>query len=470
MESMPAEEASEGTITEFEATAAEEGRGGGVGGAGGVGGGGGSCSSGKDGDSLLISMQELRSLRPQLQAAAEYCKSTYAHGDQEQKELVMQNLKAYVVKALVNAVDQLGTVAYKLNNELLKQSIRINESEVHVAALAQRLNTCNQYLEHDSLKQQQELKPTSRFHKSYVTEDKLADVAQLVVESRPEMERENFDFINPAHGASSAESGHFPPPPRQQHHRPSSTSSAATASAAASAAAAAAAPGAALSPPLSSSTRGGRDTFGGKVVLSDVLQRQVSGWELPPPKPYSSRVRTTDVLHGGQQGRHGANTCAVGVRGEPFARWTGLQTPTLSIASMSLSIRDERRAGVGGLGGRLPSAVDSGLLPASLNNSVECWKAGGSADGSGRGGVGRVDLSGVAGGSVGGFSGMVGGGGGGMRRGDRWEPSDGWGEGSSSSIAPSTGDHLSGKPSSSSSRTKWSLKSILGKKKSGKGS
>ncbi|GBG80705.1 hypothetical protein CBR_g31162 [Chara braunii] len=492
MEAMGAEEASEGTMAEFEATAEEEGRGGvgGAGGEGGGGGGGGSCSGGgKEGDSLLTSIEELRSLRPQLQAAAEYCKSTYAHGDREQKELVMQNLKAYVVKALVNAVDQLGTVAYKLNNQLLKQSIRINESEVHVAALAQRLSTCNQYLEHDSLKQQQELKPTSRFQKQYVTEDELADVSQLVVESRPEMERENFDFINSALGASSAAPEHLsPPPPRLQHHRPSataSTASAFTAAAAAAAAACASAPAAsaaaAFSHPLSSSTRagGGRDTFGGKVIFSDVLQRQGSGWELPPPKPYSSRGRTAaDVVLDGQQGRHGAGTCAVvGERGEPFARWTGLQTPTLPISSMSLSIREERR-GVGGLGGgRLPSAVDSGLLPASVKDSAEYWQAGGSGDGgSGRGGVGRGDLGGGGGGdggSVLGFSGMVGGGGGGggmlRRGGDPWElPSDGWGEGSSSSIATSARDHLPGKSPSSASKTKRFLKSILGKKKSGK--
>lgn len=50
---------------------------------------------------------------------------------------VLDNLKDYSVKALVNAVDHLGTVAYKLNDLLSQQTTEISSTELRAASLAQ---------------------------------------------------------------------------------------------------------------------------------------------------------------------------------------------------------------------------------------------------------------------------------------------------------------------------------------------
>ena len=50
---------------------------------------------------------------------------------------VLDNLKDYSVKALVNAVDHLGTVAYKLNDLLSQQTSEISTTELRAASLAQ---------------------------------------------------------------------------------------------------------------------------------------------------------------------------------------------------------------------------------------------------------------------------------------------------------------------------------------------
>ncbi|KAG2590204.1 hypothetical protein PVAP13_5NG279800 [Panicum virgatum] len=64
--------------------------------------------------SFVKALQELKNLRPQLYSASEYCEKSYLHS--EQKQMVLDNLKDYAVRALVNAVDHLGTVAYKLTD------------------------------------------------------------------------------------------------------------------------------------------------------------------------------------------------------------------------------------------------------------------------------------------------------------------------------------------------------------------
>ena len=49
---------------------------------------------------------------------------------------VLDNLKDYLVKALVNTVDHLGTVAYKLNDLLGQQTTEISATELRVALVA----------------------------------------------------------------------------------------------------------------------------------------------------------------------------------------------------------------------------------------------------------------------------------------------------------------------------------------------
>ncbi|XP_019190730.1 PREDICTED: protein ABIL1-like isoform X2 [Ipomoea nil] len=115
--------------------------------------------------SFIKALQELKNLRPQLYSAAEYCEKSYQCCKQQQ--MVIDNLKDYAVRALVNAVDHLGTVAYKLTDILEQQSLDVSMMELKVSCLDQRLLTCQTYTDHEGLRQQQLLPTIPRLHKHY---------------------------------------------------------------------------------------------------------------------------------------------------------------------------------------------------------------------------------------------------------------------------------------------------------------
>ncbi|KAK9056145.1 hypothetical protein SSX86_027234 [Deinandra increscens subsp. villosa] len=114
---------------------------------------------------FVKALQELKNLRPQLYSAAEYCEKSYLHS--EQKQVVLDNLKDYAVRALVNAVDHLGTVAYKLTDLLDQQALEISTTGLHVSCLHQQLLTCQTYTDREALRQQQLLAVVPRHHKHY---------------------------------------------------------------------------------------------------------------------------------------------------------------------------------------------------------------------------------------------------------------------------------------------------------------
>ncbi|KAM0044459.1 putative ABI family protein [Helianthus debilis subsp. tardiflorus] len=84
--------------------------------------------------SFVKALQELKNIRPQLYSAAEYCEKSYLHS--EQKQVVLDNLKDYAVRALVNTVDHLGTVAYKLTDLLEQQTLEISTTGLHISSQA----------------------------------------------------------------------------------------------------------------------------------------------------------------------------------------------------------------------------------------------------------------------------------------------------------------------------------------------
>ncbi|XP_044492220.1 protein ABIL1 isoform X2 [Mangifera indica] len=116
--------------------------------------------------SFVKALQELKNLRPQLYSAAEYCEKSYLHS--EQKQMVLDNLKDYAVRALVNAVDHLGTVAFKLSDLLEQQSSDISTMELKFSCLNQQLLTCQTYTNKEGLRQQQLLAFIPRHHKHYI--------------------------------------------------------------------------------------------------------------------------------------------------------------------------------------------------------------------------------------------------------------------------------------------------------------
>ncbi|WOL01507.1 hypothetical protein Cni_G10224 [Canna indica] len=115
---------------------------------------------------FVKALQELKNLRPQLYSAAEYCEKSYLHN--EQKQMVLDNLKNYAVRALVNAVDHLGTVAYKLTDLFEQQELDISTMEMKITCLKQQALTCQAYGDKGGLGQLQMSTRTMRHHKHYI--------------------------------------------------------------------------------------------------------------------------------------------------------------------------------------------------------------------------------------------------------------------------------------------------------------
>ncbi|MCO5583748.1 hypothetical protein L7F22_037662 [Adiantum nelumboides] len=120
---------------------------------------------------FFMALQELKNLRPQLYSAAEYCESSYLFNDQ--KQVVLENLKDYTVKALVNAVDHLGTVAYKLDEVLSQQMSEMSSAELRVAGLAQRVRLCQEHRNAEGFAQQRPAKLNRQYHKHYLLPDAM---------------------------------------------------------------------------------------------------------------------------------------------------------------------------------------------------------------------------------------------------------------------------------------------------------
>ncbi|XP_004494774.1 protein ABIL1-like isoform X2 [Cicer arietinum] len=129
--------------------------------------------------SFVFALQELKNLRPQLYSAAEYCEKSYLHSDQ--KQMLLDNLKDYAARALVNAVDHLGTVAYKLTDLLDQQTLDISTMDLKISTLNQRLLTCQTYTDKEGLRQQKLLSFIPRHHKHYI----LPNSANKKVHFRP---------------------------------------------------------------------------------------------------------------------------------------------------------------------------------------------------------------------------------------------------------------------------------------------
>ncbi|KAJ6853924.1 protein ABIL1 isoform X1 [Iris pallida] len=116
--------------------------------------------------SFVKALQELKNLRPQLYSAADYCERSYLHN--QQKQMVLDNLKDYTVRALVNAVDHLGTIAYKLTDLFEQQVLDVSTVEFKISCLNQQVLTCQTYLDKEGLSQQQMSAPMPKHHKHYI--------------------------------------------------------------------------------------------------------------------------------------------------------------------------------------------------------------------------------------------------------------------------------------------------------------
>ncbi|KAL8143522.1 hypothetical protein V2J09_016554 [Rumex salicifolius] len=112
------------------------------------------------------SVKDLKNLRTQLYSAAEYFEVSYTNDDQ--KEIVVDTLKDYTIKALVNTVDHLGTVTYKVNDVIDEKVEEVSGTELLVSCIEQRLKTCREYTDREGLAQQSSIIDAPRYHKRYI--------------------------------------------------------------------------------------------------------------------------------------------------------------------------------------------------------------------------------------------------------------------------------------------------------------
>ncbi|KAK9059628.1 hypothetical protein SSX86_020332 [Deinandra increscens subsp. villosa] len=102
----------------------------------------------------------------QLYAAAEYFELSYTNDDQ--KQLVVDTLKDYAIKALVNTVDHLGAVSCKVNDLLDDNVKEVSQTELRVSCIQQRLGVCQGCSDHEGLSEQSSLINTPKYYKRYI--------------------------------------------------------------------------------------------------------------------------------------------------------------------------------------------------------------------------------------------------------------------------------------------------------------
>ncbi|KAA3454877.1 protein ABIL2-like [Gossypium australe] len=123
--------------------------------------------------SLLFSesLKGLKNLRTQLYSAAEYFEVSYTNDDQ--KQMVVETLKDYAIKALVNTVDHLGSMTYKVNDLLDENLEQVSGTELRVSCIEQRLQTCRDLIDREGLSQQSLVINMPKYHKRYILPGKL---------------------------------------------------------------------------------------------------------------------------------------------------------------------------------------------------------------------------------------------------------------------------------------------------------
>ncbi|GAV68677.1 hypothetical protein CFOL_v3_12180 [Cephalotus follicularis] len=111
-------------------------------------------------------LKDLKNLRKQLYSAAEYFEVSY--GEENQKQIVMETLKDYTAKALINTIDHLGSVAYKVNSLLDENIGGVYRTELRLCCMEQRLQTCKEFINCGGLCQQLMEIQNARHHKQYI--------------------------------------------------------------------------------------------------------------------------------------------------------------------------------------------------------------------------------------------------------------------------------------------------------------
>ncbi|KAJ4711853.1 putative Protein ABIL2 [Melia azedarach] len=121
--------------------------------------------------SLLFSdtLKDLKNLRKQLYSAAEFFEVSYMK--QKKKQRAVESLKDYAMKALINTVDHLGSVAFKVNSLLDEKIGEVSETELRFACLEQRVKSYQAFINQAGISQHSSMIITPKHHKRYIFPD-----------------------------------------------------------------------------------------------------------------------------------------------------------------------------------------------------------------------------------------------------------------------------------------------------------
>ncbi|KAJ1283906.1 hypothetical protein BS78_03G163100 [Paspalum vaginatum] len=113
-----------------------------------------------------LQLQDLKTLRSQLYSAAEYFEIAYMR--EEEKQAVMSNLKEYAVKALVNTVDHLGSISFKISSLIDQRFDKVGDANLRVSCIQQRTQVSQACMDREGLSQQSLVITAPKYHKRYI--------------------------------------------------------------------------------------------------------------------------------------------------------------------------------------------------------------------------------------------------------------------------------------------------------------
>ncbi|TVU34071.1 hypothetical protein EJB05_15920, partial [Eragrostis curvula] len=118
-------------------------------------------------ESLVFSdtIKDLKTLRSQLYSAAEYFELAYMQEDS--KQAVMSNLREYAVKALVNTVDHLGSISFKVSSLVDRSFDDISDANLRLCCIQERTQISQACMDGEGFSQQALVITAPKYHKRY---------------------------------------------------------------------------------------------------------------------------------------------------------------------------------------------------------------------------------------------------------------------------------------------------------------
>ncbi|KAF7137234.1 hypothetical protein RHSIM_Rhsim07G0080900 [Rhododendron simsii] len=146
----------------------------------------------RQGLTFADNLKELKNLSTQLYSAAEHFELSYSR--EHRKQLVVETAKEYVTNAIVNTVDHLGSVAYKVTNFLDEKVDEFSGTELQFSCMEQRLQVCQELSSRVGGSQHSLQTKTPTCHKRYI----IPDVRATRVEPNSSLFRKGHSSLQPS--------------------------------------------------------------------------------------------------------------------------------------------------------------------------------------------------------------------------------------------------------------------------------